>query len=135
MDEISHIAAVGKLFEETRRRLVETGTRNRLVHVNRQNGRSNSLEIINKRSNDIFRLLVSSSRTMHFQATGRDNGSDSDTPSLLLDGAAADSESRRELGYRCVSQTQAIEDRAPSGVGDCVEDIGVRRGTRHWVKK
>jgi Protein of unknown function (DUF4011)/REase_MTES_1575/Protein of unknown function (DUF3320)/AAA domain len=94
MDEISHIGAVRKLFEETRRRLVETGTRNRLVHVNRHNRRSNSLEIINERSNDIYRLMVSSGKTMRFLATGRDKDSDSDTPSLAFDGAGADSESR-----------------------------------------
>ena len=87
MDEISHLGAVRKLFEETRRRLVETGTRNRLIHVNRQNRRSNSLEIINERSDEILKLLVSSGKTMRFLATGRDKDSDSDTPSLALDGA------------------------------------------------
>jgi Protein of unknown function (DUF4011)/REase_MTES_1575/Protein of unknown function (DUF3320)/AAA domain len=85
MDEISHLGAVRKLFEETRRRLVETGTRNRLIHVNRQNRRSNSLEIINERSDEILKLLVSSGKTMRFLATGRDKDSDSDTPSLALD--------------------------------------------------
>jgi hypothetical protein len=94
MDEINHRGAVRRLFEETRRRLVETGTRNRLVHVNRQNRRSNSLEIINERSNDIYRLIVSSGKAMRFLATGRDKDSDSDTPSLALNGEGADSESR-----------------------------------------
>lgn len=92
MDEINHTGAVRKLFEETRRRLVETGTRNRLVHVNRQSRKSNSLEIINERSSDIYRLMVSQGKRMRFLATGRDK--DSDTPSLALDGKEADSESR-----------------------------------------
>ena len=82
MSEADHTSAVRKLFEETRRRLVETGTRNRLVHVNRQNRRSNSLEIVYERSNDTYKLLVTSGRTMRFLATGRDKDSDSDTPSL-----------------------------------------------------
>lgn len=90
MDQADQLGAVRKLFEETRRRLVETGTRNRLIHVNRQNKRSNSLEIINERSNDIFGLIVTSGRTMRFLATGRDKESDSDTPSLALDNGAVD---------------------------------------------
>lgn len=94
MDQTGHSGAVRKLFEETRRRLVETGTRNRLIHVNRQNKRSNSLEIINERSNDIYKLMVSSGKTMRFLATGKDKDSDSDTPSLAMQGEAADAESR-----------------------------------------
>jgi hypothetical protein len=94
MDKINHIEAVRRLFEETRRRLVETGTRNRLVHMNRQNRRSNSLEIVNERSNDIYRLVVLSGKVMRFLATGQDKESDSDTPTLVLDGAVANSESR-----------------------------------------
>ena len=41
--------ALRRLFEDTRRRLVETGTRNRLVHVNRANTRGNVLNIVNER--------------------------------------------------------------------------------------
>jgi hypothetical protein len=94
MDQVSQIRAVRKLFEETRRRLVETGTRNRLIHVNRQNKRSNSLEIINEKSDEIYKLLASSGKTMRFLATGKDKDSDSDTPSLAMQGVAAESESR-----------------------------------------
>jgi len=54
---------------------------------------------------------------------------------VLRDRRAADAKSRSQLGDRCAAVSQAIEDRAPSGVGDCVEDIGVRRGTRHWFGK
>lgn len=94
MDQVSQVGAVRKLFEETRRRLVETGTRNRLIHVNRQNKRSNSLEIINEKSGEIYKLMVISGKTMRFLATGRDKDSDSDTPSLAMQGVATDSESR-----------------------------------------
>ena len=45
--------AVIRLFDDTRRRLVETGTRNRLVHVNRANTRGNVLNIVNVRSDDV----------------------------------------------------------------------------------
>lgn len=94
MDVESQIGAVRRLFEETRRRLVETGTRNRLIHVNRQNKRSNSLEIINERTDDIYRLLALSGKTMRFLATGKDKEADSDTPSLAMDVSEADAGSR-----------------------------------------
>lgn len=54
-EQLHRRTAVRKLFEETRRRLVETGTRNRLVHVNRQSRRSNTLDIINERSDDVYK--------------------------------------------------------------------------------
>jgi very-short-patch-repair endonuclease len=77
-----HRQAIRRLFEETRRRLVETGTRNRLVHVNRQSRRSNVLDVVNERSDDVYGILAASRRTMRFLATGRDKSDDSDTPSL-----------------------------------------------------
>jgi very-short-patch-repair endonuclease len=79
-----HRQAIRRLFEETRRRLVEIGTRNRLVHVNRQSRRSNVLDIVNERSDDVYSILVVNRRTMRFLATGRDKSDDSDTPSLAL---------------------------------------------------
>lgn len=94
MDQVSQVGAVRKLFEETRRRLVETGTRNRLIHVNRQNKRSNSLEIVNEKSGEIYKLMALSGKTMRFLATGRDKDSDSDTPSLATQSFVADSGSR-----------------------------------------
>ncbi|WP_266183213.1 DUF3320 domain-containing protein [Dyella humicola] len=63
--------AVIKLFDDTRKRLVETGTRNRLVHVNRSNTRGNVLNIVNERS-DIVYALFSSGKTMRFAALGHD---------------------------------------------------------------
>lgn len=36
-------ARLTKLFDDTRKRLVETGTPNRLIHVNRANTRGNGL--------------------------------------------------------------------------------------------
>jgi hypothetical protein len=65
--------AVMRLFDDTRRRLVETGTRNRLVHVNRANTRGNVLNIVNVRSDDLH-LLLAGGKTMRFLALGRDKG-------------------------------------------------------------
>lgn len=71
--------ALRKLFEETRRRLVETGTRNRLVHVNRANTRGNVLGIVNERSNDVYGIL-SSGRKMRFLAIAKDAAKGDDKP-------------------------------------------------------
>lgn len=62
---------VRRLFDETRRRLVETGTRNRLVHVNRKNTRGGVVNIVNERSDDVYEIL-SSGKTMRFRALGKD---------------------------------------------------------------
>ena len=63
--------AVIALFEETRRRLVETGTRNRLIHVNRANARGNVLNIVNAHSDDVDNLIASG-KPIRFAALGRD---------------------------------------------------------------
>ena len=64
-------SAIAKLFDDTRRRLVETGTRNRLVHVNRANSRGNVLNIVNGRANDVYATL-STGKAMRFLAIGRE---------------------------------------------------------------
>lgn len=71
LDDRAARAAIVKLFDETRRRLVETGTRNRLVHVNRTNTRGNLLNIVNERSDDVYAIL-SLGKPMRFLAIGRD---------------------------------------------------------------
>lgn len=63
--------SIQKLFDDTRKRLVETGTRNRLVHVNRANTRSNVVNIVNERSDDVHAIL-SSGRAMRFLGLGLD---------------------------------------------------------------
>jgi hypothetical protein len=63
--------SIQRLFDETRKRLVETGTRNRLVHVNRANTRGNVVNVVNERSDDVFAIL-SAGRTMRFRALGQD---------------------------------------------------------------
>ena len=62
---------VRKLFDETRRRLVDTGTRNRLVHVNRANTRGAVVNIEDERSDDVYNIL-SGGRTMRFRPLGKD---------------------------------------------------------------
>lgn len=70
--------SVSKLFNDVRSRLIETGTRNRLVHVNRANSRGNVVNIVNEKSDEIFKLLFSG-KTLKFKAIGRDKvGQDPD---------------------------------------------------------
>jgi Protein of unknown function (DUF4011)/REase_MTES_1575/Protein of unknown function (DUF3320)/AAA domain len=76
-----------KLFDDTRKRLVETGTRNRLVHVNRANTKGNVLNIINERSDDVFALL-SGGRKMRFLAIGKDKADTADDVHLYHAGHA-----------------------------------------------
>ena len=45
--------AAAKLFDAIRMRLVETGTRNRLIHVNRANARGNVVKVINELSDEV----------------------------------------------------------------------------------
>ncbi len=75
VDDPSARDAVIKLFDDTRKRLVETGTRNRLVHVNRANTRGNVLNVVNERSDDVH-VLLSGGKTMRFAALGQDRGED-----------------------------------------------------------
>jgi len=74
---------VARLLESARRKLVETGTRNRLIHVNRTNKRANALNIINERSEDVFRLLRADSKRMRFHATGKDADEEQDELHLV----------------------------------------------------
>ncbi len=60
------------VLEALRKRLVDTGTRNRLVHVNRNATRANVLNIVLERSNDIYDLLRVNERKMRFRARGED---------------------------------------------------------------
>ena len=61
-----------KILDAARRKLLETGTRNRLIHVNRANQRANTLNIVNERSDDTFDILRDQAKRMRFKPTGKD---------------------------------------------------------------
>jgi len=69
---------VVRLLEDARRRLVETGTRNRLVHVNRSAKRANVVNVVNERSDDIFDILWANAKKMTFAPLLKDAELDSD---------------------------------------------------------
>jgi hypothetical protein len=74
--------SVLNMFNDVRKRLVETGTRNRLVHVNRANSRGNLLNIVNERSDDVYELLCSG-KCLRFKALGRDKQEDAEEVRLV----------------------------------------------------
>ena len=82
-----------RLFNETRKRLVETGTRNRLVHVNRANARGNHVNIVNERSDEVYRIL-SSGKIMRFHALGKDKAEEADDIRFTSDATQIVSEDR-----------------------------------------
>ena len=74
------------LLDGLRKRLVDTGTRNRLIHVNRNAKRANVLNIVHERSNDIYNLLRVKERKMRFRARDEDESeSEPNGVMLLLD--------------------------------------------------
>ena len=74
---------VTSVLEAARRKLLETGTRNRLIHVNRANQRANCLNVINERSDDVFAQLLGGTRRMRFKAMGKDR--DAEDQEALFD--------------------------------------------------
>jgi len=108
MENIScpeNLPAVREELEKARRRLVETGTRNRLIHVNRSAARTNALNIVNERSADIFDLLRLQSKRMRFRARDKedpgagDPDEEAESDGLRLAVAEPD-ESDLEIRYR-----------------------------------
>jgi len=76
--------AISKVLEGARRKLLDTGTRNRLVHVNRANQRSNSLNVINESADEIYSILRAQAKRMRFKAMGKDKVSDEDDMQLAV---------------------------------------------------
>ncbi len=59
---------VERLLADARQRLIETGTRNRLVHTPRGGKRTRSVSIIDANSDGLFQALTRSNRVMQFLA-------------------------------------------------------------------
>ena len=100
MEEIQRSPNLSALLDDARRRLVETGTRNRLVHVNRSAKRANALDVVDERSADIYDLLKVDGKRMRFLARDEeepDEEGEADGPLLALD---EDDASDREARYQ-----------------------------------
>lgn len=70
-----------RALDGARRKLLETGTRNRLIHVNRANARANCLTVINEQADPVHDILRLQGRKMRFRAMGQDR-----SPAALQDG-------------------------------------------------
>ena len=66
-------ASLAALLAEARTRLIETGTRNRLVHTNRKGKRPATLAILHSDVEKLFELLVSRNATLRFRSDPRVN--------------------------------------------------------------
>ncbi|MCC5975672.1 MAG: DUF4011 domain-containing protein, partial [Rubellimicrobium sp.] len=75
---------IDTVLDGARRKLLDTGTRNRLVHVNRANARANCLNVINERADAVFGILRSKGRRMRFKAMGRESSVDGQGMLLAL---------------------------------------------------
>src|SRR5262249_39615107 len=69
---------------EARQRLIQTGTRNRLVHTARFARQGRALDIVDERSDDAFRILVRDGRRMRFAHDPRVTEAVSEDEPLLL---------------------------------------------------
>lgn len=87
-------------LEDARRRLVETGTRNRLIHVNRSARRANVLDVVGERSADVFDLLRVSGKTMRFEPAEEDETLPEAEPLLLVLSEDSEDPETREARYR-----------------------------------
>ena len=76
--------SIARVLEGLRRKLLETGTRNRLIHVNRANQRANCLNIINEKSDEVFSRLRTQTQRMRFKAMGKDRGATEQEMTLAL---------------------------------------------------
>jgi hypothetical protein len=71
-------------LSDARERLLDTTTRNRLIHVNRK-GRLNALSIINERTESIYRILGENGKKMSFSAQGKDKPKAGEAPEDLFE--------------------------------------------------
>ena len=99
-------------LEALRKRLVDTGTRNRLVHVNRSAKRANVLNVVRGRSDDIYDLLRLRGRKMRFQPTGHDEDDEErDVLPFRLDGEVDHTSKYRDAYLQTELGPQSLEKR------------------------
>src|ERR1044071_1386575 len=72
-----------RLLEEARKRLIETGARNRLIHTPRDRTRSNSVSIVGANPDQIFILLARKRTPLSFVPGSGDTKSGNGNLALL----------------------------------------------------
>ena len=99
------------VLDALRKRLVDTGTRNRLIHVNRNAKRANVLNIVHERSDDVFDLLRANGRKMRFRARGEDEVQPAPHDVLFLVGDDAEASTQRDPYLDTALGPQTLEKR------------------------
>ena len=102
---------LSSVLDALRRRLVDTGTRNRLIHVNRRAKRANVLNIVHERSNDIYDLLRMSGRRMRFRPRGEDEYAPEFSDVLFVSDEDMDTSKHRDANLETELGPQALEKR------------------------
>src|SRR3989304_879482 len=75
----SRLEALTRLLEEARKRLIETGGRNKLIHTPRDARRTKSVAIVHETADETFRLIVRKRELMTFLPVSEPTAVD-DTP-------------------------------------------------------
>ena len=83
--EVNSKNDIAPKLRSAREKLLNIGTRNRLIHVNRENQRSNQLNVINEQADDIFSILRTNNKRMSFEAMGKDKEDEDEEIELALD--------------------------------------------------
>lgn len=99
------------VLDTLRKRLVDTGARNRLIHVNRNAKRANVINIVHERSDDIYDILRVNGRRMRFLARGEDElGPEGSDMVFVLD-EDVDTSRHRDSYLETILGPQALEKR------------------------
>ena len=99
------------LLETLRKRLLDIGTRNRLIHVNRSAKRANVLNIVHERSNDVYDLLRVNQRKMRFRARGEDEAEPGSHDVVLMLDGDVDTSKHRDAYLETELGPQTLEKR------------------------
>lgn len=105
---MSQTEAILLELQEARKRLVDTSARNRLIHVNRENKKGKFINIVNKRSDDVFRILNTPNKKMGFYPLLKtDKNKDAQGDNMPLEGIKLIGEDTRKI--RASNQLEVME--------------------------
>ncbi|MEO0410394.1 MAG: DUF3320 domain-containing protein [Pseudomonadota bacterium] len=87
-----------RYLKDARLRLLDTGTRNRLINVNLENKRQKAIRIVNEGSTEVFNILWRQSKPMRFLPLLKeeDDPETNDTPTLVAFEASEDADEARK---------------------------------------
>jgi hypothetical protein len=98
-----------KHLADARQRLIQTGTRNRLIHTARFRRQGKALDIVDAQSDDVFRILARDGRRMRFGHDPRVRETATDDEPLLLPSPSVEAEDEHHADFTL--QTRLGQDR------------------------